>query len=161
MPVNNVTRLLENSRARYSTYILPERKVGAIETAEYLSVPIDIVFKTIVLLRLKGKPILCVVPGSTQVDEKAVAAFLGEKKIQVAPLQQAEALTGLKAGGISPLALINKGFDCIFDESVHRYQEIHISAGQLGLNLRINVEDLLSILKPRFAAITRLTPGNQ
>lgn len=160
MPVNNVTRLLDSSKARYQLFTLPERKVGAIETAECLAVPVEMVFKTIVLVRIKGKPILCVVPGSSGVDEKKVAALLHEKKVQVALLQEAESLTGLKAGGISPLALINKGFVVIFDESVNQLEEIHISAGQLGLNLRINVEDLLSILKPKIAAITKSMSSN-
>lgn len=155
MTVNNVTRLLDKAHARYTTFTLPERKVGAIETAEFLNVPIEVVFKTIVVLRAKGKPILCVVPGSSQVDEKEVASFLNEKKVHVAPLQQAESLTGLKAGGISPLALINKGFECIFDESVKGFPEIHISAGQLGLNIRINVDDLLRLLDPKLAHITK------
>ena len=158
MAVNKVTRLLDQSRARYQLFSLPERKVGANETAEFLSVPVEMVFKTIVLVRVKGKPILCMVPGSAQVDEKKVASFLCEKKVRVALLQEAESLTGLKAGGISPLALINKGFEFVFDESVNQYEDIHISAGQLGLNLRINVKDLFAILNPKITTVTKSKP---
>jgi Cys-tRNA(Pro)/Cys-tRNA(Cys) deacylase len=157
MSINNVTRMLDAAKARYQIFLLPERKVGALETAEFLSVPLEMVFKTIVLLRSKGKPILCVVPGTAQVDEKAVASFVNEKKVHVAPLQQAESLTGLKAGGISPLALINKGFDCIFDQSIHTHKEIHLSGGQLGVNIRINVADLIQILHPKVAPIIKDT----
>lgn len=153
--VNNVTRLLDAKKIPYAAFETPTEKLGAEETARFLGVSPQMVFKTIVVLRAKpgAKPVLAVVPGSSEVDLKALAAALGEKKMHLPGEREAEALTGLQAGGISPLALINKGFQVVMDESARAYVEIHISGGQRGLNIRLPVEALARLTNARFASI--------
>jgi Cys-tRNA(Pro)/Cys-tRNA(Cys) deacylase len=63
--------------------------------------------------------------------------------------REAEKITGLQAGGISPLALINRGFEIIIDDSVNRHSEIHISGGQRGVNIRLPVINLIEILRAK------------
>jgi Cys-tRNA(Pro)/Cys-tRNA(Cys) deacylase len=153
-PTNNITRLLDAKKIHYTAFELPAEKLGAEETARLLNVPIEIVFKTIVATREKpGKPVLAVIPGSRELDLKALAAALGEKKIHLPTQREAEQLTGLQAGGISPLALINKGFQIVLDQSAKNYEAIHVSGGQRGLNLRLPAADLASLTKARFAPI--------
>ena len=81
-----------------------------------------------------------VIPGPNQVDLKAVATLLGEKKVYLPTEREAESLTGLQAGGISPLALLNKGFQVVLDASAREQAEIHVSGGQRGLNIRLSVD---------------------
>jgi Cys-tRNA(Pro)/Cys-tRNA(Cys) deacylase len=157
-PVNNVTRLLESKRIRYTAFETPPEKLGAQETAEYLGVPPACVFKTIVVVRDKPKkPLLALVPGPSSVDLKAVAAASGEKKVHLPTEKEAERLAGLQAGGISPLALINKGFQVLIDLSAQQFEEIHVSGGQRGLNIRLPVADLATLTNARFAAIGKPT----
>ncbi|MGH2604220.1 MAG: YbaK/EbsC family protein, partial [Dehalococcoidia bacterium] len=110
-------------------------------------------FKTIVVLREgRGKrPILVIVPGDQEVDLKRVAAGLGEKRLRVAPQREAEALTRLQVGGISALALINRGFDVVLDRSAEQFaaEGIYVSAGQRGLNVRIKPADLAALTGAR------------
>lgn len=151
---NNVTRLLDARKICYTAYELPVEKFGALETATILNVPVEQVFKTIVVVRAaKGKPILAVVPGSCEVDLKAVAQAIGEKKVNLPTEKEAERLTGLQAGGISPLALINKGFQVLIDVSAQDLGEIYLSGGQRGLSVRLPVADLLLLTHARLAAI--------
>lgn len=152
---NNVTRLLDSRKVAYTACELPPEKLGALEVARILGVPADQVFKTIVVKREgKGKPILAVVPGPGEVDLKAVAKAVGEKKVLLPSEREAEQLTGLQAGGISPLALIHKGFQVLVDESAQSLGEIYISGGQRGLNIRLPVGELLKLTNARLAAIT-------
>jgi len=155
MPVvNNVTRLLDARKITYTAFETPPEKLGAPETAQFLNVPLAQVFKTIVVLRPKpGKPILAVVPGSAQVDLKRLAAALGEKKVALPTEKEAENLTGLQAGGISPLALINKGFQVVIDASAQGWDFIHVSGGQRGLNIRLSAQSLSELTRARFAEI--------
>ena len=154
MPVNNVTRLLDSRKIAYTAFELPAEKVGAIETARRLGVPAEIVYKTIVVKREKpDKPLLVVIPGTHAVDLKLLAASLGVKKVTLPTQREAEQLTGLQAGGISPLALINKGFQVIIDASAQNFSEIHISGGQRGLNIRMSVKDLARLVNARFAPV--------
>jgi Cys-tRNA(Pro)/Cys-tRNA(Cys) deacylase len=156
MPVvNNVTRFLDARKIKYTAFETPAEKLGAVETAKFLNLSAEIVFKTIVIVRQKpGKPILVVIPGTAQVDLKLVAAALGEKKVSLPTEKEAELLTGLQAGGISPLALLNKGFQVVIDDSARKYSEIHISGGQRGLNIALAPQDLLELTRSRFARVS-------
>jgi Cys-tRNA(Pro)/Cys-tRNA(Cys) deacylase len=154
---NNVTRLLDSKKVPYVAYELPAEKLGAVETARLLNVPLDQVFKTIVVIREgKGKPILAVIPGSTEVDLKLLAKVLDEKKLHLPTEREAEQLTGLQAGGISPLALINQGFQVVVDKRASEFREIHISGGRRGLNIRLPVDALISLTNARVESITRV-----
>ena len=156
MKPNNVTRMLDSLKIPYTAFELPPKKLGAIEVAAILEVPADLVYKTIVILReAKGKPILAVVPGPAEVDLKAVARALGEKKVFLASEREAERITGLQAGGISPLALLNKGFQVVLDVSARDHLEILISGGQRGLDIRLPVDALASLVHSIYAPISQ------
>ncbi|BCY19358.1 Cys-tRNA(Pro)/Cys-tRNA(Cys) deacylase [Leptolinea sp. HRD-7] len=155
MTTNNVTRFLDSKKVKYKAFDLPAEKLGAIESALLLNVPASQVFKSIVVLRTRpGKPILAIVPGDHEVDLKLLAEAAGEKKLQVSTQAEAEKLTGLQTGGISPLALINRGFQMWLDSSASNFEEIHISGGQRGLNIRLPVKDLLILTGARLALIS-------
>lgn len=156
MPItNNVTRLLDARKVLYAAHELPVEKLGALEAAEYMHVPAEQVFKTIVVTREKKKPVLAVVPGTAEVDLKALAAFLGDKKAYLPTEREAEALTGLQAGGISPLALINKGFQVALDAAAQTFEQIYISGGQRGLNIQLPVADLIKLTNARTGKIAK------
>ena len=152
--VNNVTRFLDSRQVPYTVFETPAEKLGALEAAQFLGVPPEVVFKTIVVTREKPKkPLLAVVPGPCTVDLKSLAAFLGEKKVYLPTEREAEQLTRLQAGGISPLALINRGFQVVMDSSVQNYSEIHVSGGQRGLSIRLPVAELITLTNARLAVI--------
>src|SRR5215208_2707063 len=154
-PVNNVTRFLDSRKVSYTAFETPVEKLGALGTAEFLNVSPEVVFKTIVVTRDKPKkPILAVIPGPVSVDLKLLAAFLGEKKVHLPTEREAEQLTGLQAGGISPLALINKGFQVVIDSTAQNQAEIHVSGGQRGLSIKLPVADLIKLTNARLAPIT-------
>jgi Cys-tRNA(Pro)/Cys-tRNA(Cys) deacylase len=152
--VNNVTRFLDSRKVKYQAFETPAEKLGALETARILNIDPELVFKTIVVTREKPrKPVLALVPGPRDVDLKLLAAALGEKKVYLPTEREAEQLTGLQAGGISPLALINKGFQIVIDVSAEKHSEIHVSGGQRGLNVRLPVADLIKLTNARLATI--------
>jgi Cys-tRNA(Pro)/Cys-tRNA(Cys) deacylase len=155
--VNNVTRMLDSRKIPYTAYELPAEKLGALETARLLDVEPATVYKTIVVTReksVKKKPLLVVIPGPNQVDLKALAIFLREKKVYLPTEREAEGLTGLQAGGISPLALLNKGFQVVLDATAQEQAEIHVSGGQRGLNLRVPVDAFIHLTKARVATVS-------
>jgi len=151
MPIRtNVTRLLDARKVAYAVVGYdPSTFHSATEVAAILGVPPGQVFKTIVVLREeRGKrPLLAIVPGDREVDLKRLAGALREKKLRVAPRREAEALTRLEVGGISALALINKGFDVVLDRAAEAFTEagIYVSAGQRGLNVHLKPGDLLAL----------------
>lgn len=152
--VNNVTRFLDSRKVSYSAFETLPEKLSALEVAHLLNLQPDSVFKTIVVTRDKPKkPLLVVVPGPSHVDLKRLACVIGEKKVYLPTEHEAEQLTGLQAGGISPLALINKGFQVVIDSSAQKFSEINVSGGQRGLNIRLSVNDLAKLTNARFGSV--------
>jgi Cys-tRNA(Pro)/Cys-tRNA(Cys) deacylase len=146
--------MLEARKIRFQAFEVPAEKLSALEVADILKIPPDDVYKTIVAKRAKpGKPILAIVPGPLEVDTKKLAAALDEKKVFITTLIEAESMTGLQAGGISPLALINKGFQVLIDASAQARETILVSAGQRGLQVRLSPADLAKLSNARFADI--------
>ena len=155
MPIrNNATRLLANRKIPYTVFELPPEKLSAQSAAELLGVPPASVYKTIVVKRLSGRALLVLVPATHALNLKSLAADLGEKKLQLPTQAQAEQLTGLKAGAISPLALLNRGFDVCLDKRARAMDEIYISAGQRGLEVRLAVDELIKLTGARWIIAT-------
>jgi Cys-tRNA(Pro)/Cys-tRNA(Cys) deacylase len=154
MATNNVTRFLESRKVPYTIFELPYEKLGGEETARLLNAPVEIVFKSIVILRkVSGKPILAIVPGDRAVNLKKLAQTVGEKKVSPATQREAENITKLQVGGISPLALINRGFEIVIHNSVLEFEEVHVSGGERGVNIRLKSSDLINLTKARVSDI--------
>ena len=152
---NNVTRMLNARKITYTAFEIPVVKLSAIEVSDYLHMPPEEVYKTIVLRREKrGKAILAVVPAAREVDPKKLAEFLKEKKISVTTQRDAEKMTGLLSGGISPLVLIHKGFQIVIDESAIERKTILISGGQRGLQIQLAVQGLIKLTDAKTASIS-------
>lgn len=156
---NNVTRFLDSKRVPYRvhTYDYDAGIHSAVEVAAAIGLPPEQVFKTLVALpdEPNRKPLLVVIPGPDTLDLKALAKATGLKKVKIATHAQAEALTGLQTGGISPLALINKGFQTWISAQALAYETIAISAGQRGANVQLAVRDLVKLTNAR---VVQLAP---
>ena len=150
---NNVTRLLDAQKVKYQvfTYDYDAGVHSAVEVAAAIGLPAAQVFKTLVALadEPQRKPMLVIIPGPDTLDLKLLAKAVNTKKIKMSTHEQAEQLTGLQTGGISALALVNKGFDVYLDDRAHAYSEIAVSAGQRGANILLPVKELVRITRAR------------
>jgi Cys-tRNA(Pro)/Cys-tRNA(Cys) deacylase len=157
MITNNVIRLLESRKVQFKAIELPAEKLGAVETAQFLGVDPGLVFKTIVIQReILGKPLLAVVPGDKRVDLKSLASFVNEKKVSIPTEKEAERVTGLQVGGISSLALMNRGFETLLDLSAMKLNDFYISGGMRGLLIWMRVQDYVTISGARFAPLIKI-----
>ena len=139
-------KLLEGKKVVYEAYSYPASLRDAQEVAAAVGWPAGQVFKTLVVPRPQpGKPMLVMIAADRQLDLKKLAKVVGEKKLKMATQREAERLTGLQVGGISPLALLNRGFDIYLDDSAQEYEWIIISAGQRGLQIELAVSDLVGV----------------
>jgi len=157
-PKTLATRLLDGKKIPYTVHTYdPDVFVSAPEVAEGIGMSPSQVFKTLVTLPDKGKPILAVLPADRALDLKALAKAAGAKKVRMAPLAEAEGMTGLKKGGISALALVNKGFRVWLDESALNFNKIAMSAGVRGLQIVLAPQDFLNLTRARLAEISHTT----
>jgi Cys-tRNA(Pro)/Cys-tRNA(Cys) deacylase len=150
-------RLLEGKKVAYEVVPYPEHMRDAAEIATVLNVPPGQLFKTLVVLPPEGKPIakpmLVMVPADKQLDLKRLAKAVGAKKLKLASHEQAEQMTGLQVGGISALALVQRPFTVYLDQSAREYEQIYISAGQRGLDIKLPVAALVKLTRARFVPV--------
>lgn len=147
-------KILDGRKIPYEVHRYSETERDSSRVAQDLGAPSGQVCKTLVAVRSKGKPLLVMIPGNRKLDLKKLARAVGDKKIKLAGHHQAEALTGLKVGGISALALLNRGFEIYLDRSTMQYQQVYVSAGRRGLNIKLPVAELARIVKARLVDAT-------
>ncbi len=152
---NNVTRLLHQRRIPHTVHIYPygPRAHSAVQVAQVLGLPATQVFKTLVVegARPGARPILALIPGPATLDTRKLARTAGEKKVRMATRERAERLTGLQAGGISPLALLSRRFRVFLDRRAMEHPRIYVSAGQRGAQVGLAPEDLVRLTQARLA----------
>jgi Cys-tRNA(Pro)/Cys-tRNA(Cys) deacylase len=142
----NSMRVLDGSGVQYEVFEFPESVHSADGVADYLGIPLQEVYKTLVVERPGGgKPVLVMVAADRELDLKKLAAALGEKKLRMARHADAERLTGLQVGGISALALLKRGFQVCLDRPATGLKRMVVSAGQRGVNLGLAPADLLRV----------------
>ncbi len=150
---NNVTRLLDSKKITYKIHLFDYYAgiESAVQVANAIGLPPSQVFKTLVAHadQPNRKPMLVIIPAPDTLNLKALAKATGLKKIKMASHAEAEALTGLQTGGISPLALINKGFEIYLSEQAQAFDTIAVSAGQRGANIQLGVKELLKLTNAR------------
>ncbi len=78
------------------------------DAARALGIGAGDVIKCLILLSRKGEPVAAIVGGDRRLDVKALEAISGLKKLSMAPAAEIERLTGFKAGGVPPVAVLGK-----------------------------------------------------
>ena len=141
----NSMRLLDAQGIPYDVFSFSADIHSALGVAESTGIPVEHVYKTLVVVRPDGKPLLAICPGHCQVSLKKLAQAIGEKKLRMATQKEAEGFTGLQVGGISALALTRRGFPVYLDRSALALERIVVSAGRRGINLRLSVGDLVGV----------------
>jgi len=140
-------KALDAQNVSYEVIEFPSDVHSAIGVAEHTGVSPEQVYKTLVVLNDApgDKPNLIMVAADQEIDLKRTAKALGIKKVRMASHNEAENLTGLQVGGISALALLNRRFNIYVDEPAILLEEILVSAGQRGLDVRLSIDDLMSV----------------
>ncbi|MEO7020598.1 MAG: aminoacyl-tRNA deacylase [Ktedonobacteraceae bacterium] len=160
-PKTNAMRLLDKHRVPYTAFTYPETVHSAEEVAPLLGVPASSVFKTLVTLADGNRHLLIMVPGDRELNPRLAAQSVHAKHLQMASQREAERLTSLKVGGISPLALLDKPFEVYLDASGAHLEELFINGGQRGINLCVRVADLLRITGATVITATTASGENQ
>jgi Cys-tRNA(Pro)/Cys-tRNA(Cys) deacylase len=125
-----------------------------LEAAEKLGADPGRVFKTLVAELEDGELVVAIVPVTTSLNLKALAAAHGAKRATMAEMAQAERATGYVAGGISPLGQ-RKPHRTVLDESAALFETIFVSAGRRGLEIELAPGDLLQLCGGQLGAIAR------
>lgn len=151
----NVARLLDKAKVSYELipYEVDESDLSAVHVAASLGENVEQVFKTIVLHGEKSGYFVCVLPGDYEIDLKRAAKVSGNKKCELLPMKELLPVTGYIRGGCSPIGM-KKHFPTYIHHTAEQYPYIYISAGQRGLQIKLNPADLLREARAEYAELT-------
>ena len=151
----NAARLLDHAKIPYEIipYEVDENNLAADHVAESLCEPIEQVFKTIVLTAGPHEFFVCVVPGGSEIDLKKAAKTAGYKKVELLHMKDLLGLTGYIRGGCSPVGM-KKAFPTFYHSTATNYPYIYVSAGQRGLQFKINPTQLIEYTRGSVADLT-------
>ncbi|MDD7551767.1 MAG: Cys-tRNA(Pro) deacylase [Candidatus Cryptobacteroides sp.] len=141
----NAARLLEAAGIKFELipYEYSEDDLSAQSVAAELGEDIDRVFKTLVLRGDRNGIFVCVIPGNFEVDLKLAAKISGNKSCEMVHVRELLGLTGYIRGGCSPIGM-KKAYPTFIHESALLYDYIYISAGQRGLQFKLDPQDLIA-----------------
>lgn len=150
----NACRILEDKGISYRImeYAVDEEHLDAVHVAQEVGMPADQVFKTLCTRGDKNGVMFAVIPGNGELDLKALAKVSGNKRAELVALKEVLPLTGYIRGGCSPLGA-KKEYPVYLDETCYFWDEIAISAGQRGMQIILNPEDLLKATGGTAAAL--------
>ena len=86
-----------------------------------------------------------VVPVNKELDLKKAATAVGEKNISMVKSKDLLGLTGYIHGGCSPVGM-KKFFKTTFDNSAKDYEKILFSAGKIGYQVELRLDDLSKVI---------------
>lgn len=146
----NAARLLDSMGITYEVceYEVDESDLSAQTVADKVNLPLDQVFKTLVVTGDKTGVMLAIVPGDGALDVDALARVSGNKRVSMLPLKDVQPITGYIRGGVSPLGT-KKRFPVYLDETAILYSSISISAGMRGMQLLVAPDDLIRAVSAR------------
>ncbi len=152
----NAARLLDRAKIPYELipYEYDENDLAANHVADALGEDINCVFKTLVLHGDKCGYFVCVVPGNCEVDLKKAAKAAGAKKVDLIPMKDLLTITGYIRGGCSPVGM-KKAFPTFFHTTAIDFDDIYVSAGQRGLQLKVNPQQLINFVRGTLSDIVK------
>jgi Cys-tRNA(Pro)/Cys-tRNA(Cys) deacylase len=150
----NSMRFLDSKGVSYDVFNFPDTIHAAQDVAAHIGVATSEVYKTLVLMTAKQTPILVMVPADHVLQVKRLAQIIGDKQLRMATHNEAEAVTGLKIGGISALALRHRRFPVYIAHTAANLDRLLVSGGQRGVDLRLRVADLMRVTGATLADVT-------
>src|SRR5699024_5796998 len=108
--------------------------LGAEAVSEHLDVAKERIYKTLVITGDKTGVIVACIPGTSELDLKALAKVSGNKKVELLPLTKLEKTTGYVRGGCSPIGM-KKDFPTFISVQAETMEKIIVSAGKRGMQI--------------------------
>ena len=152
MSKTNAIRILELHKIKFAavSYNVDENDLSGETVALKVGVNPEIVFKTLVCIGDKTGYIVFCIPVTQELNLKKAATASGNKKVEMIKLKDLLPLTGYVRGGCSPIGM-KKLFPTYIDETAQLFENIFVSAGARGTQVKLNPDDLIKIINGGYA----------
>ncbi len=150
----NAMRILDRAGVSYThqSYEAGEF-VDGVQTADKLGLPHEKVFKTLVTVGADREHYVFVIPIEKELDLKKCARSVGAKSVQMIHVKELLGLTGYMRGGCTAIGM-KKQFVTRIDASARQLDEIYISGGKIGCQIRLAPADFIAVTSAEYAELT-------
>ena len=151
----NALRTLDQKKIAYEERAFDIEEyahMSAVDVANQLGTPLELIYKTLVAIGNKTGPIVAVIPSNETVDLKKLARASGNKKVEMLHLKDLESTTGYIRGGCSPIGM-KKQLPTYIEQSAEALTYFYISAGKRGLQMKVNPVEVQQLIHASFANI--------
>ena len=151
----NAMRILETKKIDFEV-ITYEAKTAldGVTVAEKLNINPDLVYKTLVTTSSPREFFVFVIPVAKELDMKKAAKAAGVKEISMLPLNKLTPTTGYVRGGCTMIGM-KKDFPGFIDKSAMDKEFILVSAGKIGMQLKLAPNDLKDAASAAYADLTK------
>lgn len=151
----NALRILDANKIKYEvhSYDVPDGFMDGVSVARAVGIDPSKVYKTLVLQGASKEYFVCVIPVDNELDLKKGARHFGEKSLEMIPVKDITTVTGYIKGGCSPVGT-KKSFRTAIARQAENIEYITLSAGKVGLQMTLQIEDLIKVTKASFADLT-------
>ena len=149
----NAMRILDRQKIKYSyeEYECDEFMDG-ISVADKLGYDHALVYKTLVTVGKSGGHYVFVIPIEAEIDFKKAAKVVGEKSLEMLPLKDLTKVTGYVRGGCTAVGM-KKQFPTVIQKDAEVLEYMHVSAGKLGMQLKLTPSDLQKASNAKFGDV--------
>lgn len=142
----NVMRILDQNKIEYVPHFYYDTDaISGMEVAEVLNENPNQVFKTLVTVSSSKNHYVFIIPVNKELDLKKCAKAVNEKNVEMIKSKDLLNLTGYIHGGCSPIGM-KKTFKTVIDKSATNYETILFSAGKIGYQVELSLNDLSKVL---------------
>lgn len=148
MDKTNAMRLLDKQKIAYEvkTYDVADGHIDGLSVCEKCQIDPSMVYKTLVTQGSDHNYYVFVVNVADELDLKKCAKAVSVKSVEMIHVKDINKITGYIRGGCSPIGM-KKAFVTTFDQSIVEHDHIYVSAGKLGMQIKIAKDDLIRITK--------------
>ena len=152
----NAARILEGLSIAFTLqeYEVDPEDLSAINVARKIGLPVEQVFKTLLILTGPDQYAFAVIPGNAELDFKKLARAAGARKTEMVSLKDVQPLTGYIRGGVTVFGA-KKDFPVFADETIELFDLISVSAGQRGVQILLSPQDYLRAANANVADLTK------
>lgn len=151
----NAMRILEKLKISYQVLAYEcDEFIDGIHTADYLGIPHEQCYKTLVLQGKSKQYYVFVLPIEKELDLKACARAAGEKSVEMIPVKDINAVTGYIRGCCTALGM-KKNYPAFLDASAQEVEQMYVSAGRLGAQLCLKPADFCKASGAKLEAVTQ------
>lgn len=138
----NAMRILDKLKIQYDHQSYEsDGFIDGLETADQLDLPYELVYKTLVAVGKSEEYFVFVIPIAEELDMKKAARSVDEKSVAMIHVKDLNRITGYVRGGCTSIGM-KKQYKTIISDTAKGLDEIYVSGGKIGSQLKLSPDDL-------------------